>query len=272
MGIKKRKPVTPTQRYQTYSDFSDITKRTPEKSLLAPLPRTGGRGNTGRITLRHRGGRHKRKYRLIDFKRDKIGISAQVTSIEYDPNRSARIALLKYEDGEKRYILAPLGLHPGDKIMSGVGSPLKIGNALPLREVPVGMEFHNLELQPGRGSELVRSAGSSAQILTKEDPYAHVKLPSGEIRLVPLDCLATLGKVSNPDHNKIVIGKAGRSRWLGRRPKVRGTTMNPVDHPMGGGEGKSKGHIPQSPTGVPAKGFKTRGKKLSDKYIVKKRK
>lgn len=272
MGIKKRKPVTSTQRYQTYSDFSEITKRTPEKSLLAPLPRTGGRGNTGRITSRHRGGRHKRKYRIIDFKRNKFGIPAKVISIEYDPNRSARIALLQYEDGEKRYILAPFGLQTGDEVTSGPGSPVKVGNTLPLREIPVGMEFHNLELQSGRGGVLIRSAGTSARMLTKEEPYAHVKLSSGEVRLVPLNCLATLGKVSNPDHNRIVLGKAGRSRWLGRRPKVRGSAMNPVDHPMGGGEGRSKGHIPQSPTGVPAKGFRTRKKKLSDKYIVKRRK
>ncbi len=272
MGIKKRKPVTPTQRYQVYSDFAEITKKTPEKSLLAVLPRTGGRGNTGRITSRHRGGRHKRKYRIIDFKRNKFGVSANVIGIEYDPNRSARIALLEYEDGEKRYILAPFGLQPKDTIISGVGSPVKVGNNLPLREIPVGMEFHNLELQIGKGGALIRSAGTSAQILTKEEPYAYVKLPSGEVRLVFLSCFATLGKVSNPDHNRIVIGKAGRSRWLGRRPKVRGSTMNPVDHPMGGGEGKSKGHIPQSPTGVPAKGFRTRGKKLSDKYIIKRRK
>ncbi|MDI6839346.1 MAG: 50S ribosomal protein L2 [bacterium] len=272
MGIKKRKPVTSTQRYQTYDDFSDITKREPEKSLLAPLPRTGGRGNFGSITSRHRGGRHKRMYRIIDFKRDKFGIPATVEAIEYDPNRSSRIALLMYKDGEKRYVIAPLGLKPGDEIISGPGSPLKIGNTLPLREIPLGMEIYNLELTPGRGGELVRSAGNSAQILAKEEPYAHVRLPSGEIRLIRLDCLATIGRTSNPDHGSIVLGKAGRSRYLGRRPRTRGTHMNPVDHPMGGGEGKSKGHIPRSPTGVPAKGFKTRGKKLSDKYIIKRRK
>jgi large subunit ribosomal protein L2 len=273
MGIKKRQPVTPTQRYQTYSDFSEITDKVSLKSLLVPLPRTGGRGNTGRVTSRHRGGRHKRKYRIIDFKRDKLGIPAKVASIEYDPNRSSRIALLHYRDGEKRYIIAPLGLKKGDEVIAGEGVPLKVGNALPLREIPVGMEFHNLELQPGKGGELIRSAGGYGLILTKEEPYAHVKLPSGEVRLVSLNCFATLGKVSNPDHSKIVIGKAGRNRWLGRRPHPRGTSMNPVDHPMGGGEGRSKGHIPRSPTGVPAKGFKTRKKKkLSNKYIINRRK
>lgn len=272
MGIKKRKPVTSTQRYQSYSDFSEITTRKPEKSLLTPLPRTGGRGNTGRITCRHRGGGHKRMYRIVDFKRNKFGIPAIVETIEYDPNRSARIALIKYQDGEKKYILAPCDLHIGDEVVSGVGAPLKVGNAIPLREIPIGMEFHNLELEPGKGGVLIRSAGLSGQILTKEEPYAHVKLPSGEIRLVRLECLATLGKVSNPDHNQIALGKAGRSRWLGIRPTVRGTKMNPVDHPMGGGEGRSKGHIPQSPTGVLAKGGKTRNKKPSDKYIIKRRK
>jgi large subunit ribosomal protein L2 len=273
MGIKTCKPTTPTRRYQTYSDFAEITKKTPEKSLLAPIRRTGGRGNTGRITSRHRGGRHKRRFRIIDFKRDKLGIPAKVASIEYDPNRSARIALLHYKDGEKRYILAPANLRPQDEVMSGPGAPLKAGNAMPLREIPVGMEIHNLELQPGKGAELIRSAGNCGRILTKEEPFAHMKLPSGEVRLVKLECFATLGKVSNVDHNRVVLGKAGRSRWLGRRPHSRGSAMNPVDHPMGGGEGKSKGHIPRSPTGVPAKGYKTRRKKkASDKYIVKKRK
>lgn len=272
MGIKTKRPVTPTQRYQTYSDFSEITKHKPEKSLLSPLPRKGGRSNTGRITAPRRGGGHKRMYRIIDFKRDKFGIPAKVVSIEYDPNRSARIALLHYKDGEKRYILAPLELKVGDELLSGPGVPLKIGNTLPLQEIPVGMEFHNLELQAGRGGQLIRVAGQSGVILTKEGPYAHVRLPSGEVRLIRLECLATLGKLSNLDHDKIVIGKAGRNRWLGRRPRPRPTKMNPVDHPMGGGEGKSKGHIPQSPTGVPAKGYKTRGKKQSDKYIVKRRK
>lgn len=272
MGIKARKPVTPTQRYQTYSDFAEITKRKPEKSLLAPLPRTGGRGNTGHITAKYRGGGHKRMYRIIDFKREKFGIPAKVVGIEYDPNRSARIALLNYKDGEKRYILAPIELKPGDEVMSGPGVPLKIGNTLSLREIPVGMELHNIELQPGRGAELVRAAGVGAQMLTKEGPFAHIRLPSGEVRLIRLECLATLGKVSNADHDKIVIGKAGRNRWKGIRPRPRATAMNPVDHPMGGGEGKSKGHIPQSEAGIPAKGYKTRKKKHSDKYIIKKRK
>ncbi|MBI4722065.1 MAG: 50S ribosomal protein L2 [Candidatus Stahlbacteria bacterium] len=272
MGIKPRKPVTSTQRYQTYSDFADITKRKPEKSLLAPLLRKGGRGNTGRITAKYRGGGHKRMYRIIDFKREKFGIPAKVVGIEYDPNRSARIALLNYKDGEKRYILAPIELKPGDEVMSGTGAPLKVGNTLTLREIPVGMELHNIELQPGRGAELVRAAGVGAQMMTKEGQFAHIRLPSGEVRLIRLDCMATLGKVSNVDHDKIAIGKAGRSRWKGIRPRVRPTKMNPVDHPMGGGEGKSKGHIPQSENGIPAKGYKTRKKKHSDKYIIKRRK
>ncbi|MCK4352886.1 50S ribosomal protein L2 [candidate division WOR-3 bacterium] len=272
MGIKKRKPVTPTQRYQTYSDFSDITNRVPRKSLLSPLHRTGGRNNLGRVTARHRGGGHKRMYRIIDFKRNKFGIPARVETIEYDPNRSANIALLSYKDGERRYIIAPFGLKPGDGVVSGKGSPLKVGNTLPLREIPIGIEVHNLELTPGRGGQLVRSAGRATQIIAKEGSYAHIKLPSGEVRLISLDCLATLGRVSNVEHDGIVIGKAGRSRHMGWRPRVRGTQMNPVDHPMGGGEGKSKGHIPQSPTGIPAKGFRTRRKKLSDKYIIQRRK
>jgi len=273
MGIKKRKPVTSTQRFQEYSDFSEITKKKPEKALLAPLKATGGRNSAGRITSRHRGSGHKRMYRIIDFRCNKFGIPAKVVSIEYDPNRSGRIALLQYNDGEKRYILAPDGIKVGTEITTGSGVPLRVGNRLPLREIPEGMDFYNLELQPGCGGKLIRSAGSAAQILTKEDPYAHVKLPSGEIRLLPLSCFATLGRVSNIEHNSISMGKAGRSRWLGRRPHTRGTSMNPVDHPMGGGEGRSKGHIPQSPTGVPAKGFKTRKrKKLSNKFIVKRRK
>lgn len=272
MGIKKRKPVTPTQRYQEYSDFSGLTRKKPEKSLLAPLKRTGGRNSKGRITSRHRGGGHKRMYRILDFRCNKFGIPARVLSIEYDPNRSGRIALLEYNDGEKRYILAPDGLKQGTEIIAGTGVPLRIGNRLPLREIREGMDFYNLELKPGCGGKLIRSAGSSAQILTKEEPYAHVKLPSGEIRLIPLGCFATLGRVSNVEHGSISLGKAGRSRWLGRRPHSRGSAMNPVDHPMGGGEGKSKGHIPRSPTGVPAKGFRTRGKKASDKLIVKRRK
>lgn len=271
MGIRKCKPTTPTRRYQTYDDFSDITKKKPNKSLLRPLPRKGGRNNYGRMTVRHRGGGHKRMYRVIDFRRSKFGIPAKVEAIEYDPNRSARIALLIYRDGERSYIIAPFGLKPGDEVVSGSGVSFKLGNMLPLREIPIGVEFHNLELEPGRGGKLVRSAGASAQIITKEEPYAHIKLPSGEVRLFSLNCFATLGKVSNPDHESVVLGKAGRSRHRGRRPKTRGSAMNPVDHPMGGGEGKSKGHIPRSPTGVPAKGYRTRGKKLSDKYIIRRR-
>lgn len=273
MAIKKRKPVTSAQRFQEYSDFSEITKNKPERSLLAPLRGTGGRNSGGRITSRHRGGGHKRMYRIIDFKCDKIGIPAKVMSIEYDPNRSGRIALIQYNDGEMRYILAPDGIKIGTEISTGSGVPLRDGNRMPLRDIPEGMPFHNLEMKPGCGGKLMRSAGSSAQILTKEEPFAHIRLPSGEIRLIPLGCFATLGRVSNIDHNSISIGKAGRSRWMGIRPQSRGSVMNPVDHPMGGGEGRSKGHIPQSPTGVPAKGYKTRKKKnLSNRFILKRRK
>lgn len=272
MGIKKRRPITPTQRYQEYDDFADITREKATKSLLISFKKSGGRNSNGRITCRHRGGGYHQLYRIIDFKRDKFGVPARVVSIEYDPNRTSRIALLLYKDGEKRYILAPIGLKVGMEVFSGPGSPLRIGNTMPLSEIPEGMEFHNLELQPGRGGQLIRGAGMAAQILTKEAPYAHIRLPSGEIRLVSLKCLATLGQLSNIEHNVISIGKAGRVRWKGRRPRVRGSHMNPVDHPMGGGEGKSKGHIPQSPTGVPAKGYKTRNKKKrSNKYIVKRR-
>lgn len=272
MGIKKRKPVTSTQRYQTYSDFSILTKKKPEKSLLRALKRTGGRGNMGRITSRHRGGGAKRMYRIIDFKRDRFGVKARVSSIEYDPNRSCWIALIEYADGKKNYIIAPHNLQIGDEIISGPGSPLKIGNTLPLKEIPLGTEVHNVQLYEGAKGTVVRAAGASALLSAKEGKYVHLKLPSGEVRAFMSCCLATVGSVSNPDYRTISLGKAGRSRHKGIRPQTRGSAMNPVDHPMGGGEGKSKGHIPQSPTGIPAKGFKTRKKRKSSKYIIKRRK
>jgi large subunit ribosomal protein L2 len=273
MGIKKYKPTTPTLRYRTGSDFAAITRTTPHKRLVRPLKKSGGRNNLGRVTVRARGGGHKRRYRLIDFKRDKMGMAARVESIEYDPNRSARIALLCYPDGERRYILAPDRLKPGDSVQSGHSSPLKTGNTLPLREIPVGMPIHNIELKRGKGGALVRGAGTAAQILAKEGVYAHVKLPSGEIRLIRAECFASVGQVSNPEHSTITSGKAGRSRWLGRRPKTRGVAMNPVDHPMGGGEGKAAGgRHPCSPTGLKSKGKKTRKKRISDRFIVQRRK
>jgi large subunit ribosomal protein L2 len=273
MAIKKFKPTSPGRRFATVSDFTEITKKEPEKSLLAPLPYKAGRNVYGRITTRHLGGRHKRLYRIIDFKRDKHGIPARVEAIEYDPNRSARIALLSYFDGEKRYILAPLGLKVGDVVESGPESDIKTGNALPLRNIPLGSFIHNIELQPGKGGQLARSAGTSAQLIAKEGNYAHLKLPSGEVRKIHLDCYATVGQVGNPEHELISMGKAGRGRWLGRRPSVRGTAMNPVDHPHGGGEGKaSAGRHPVTPWGKPTLGYRTRRKKPSDKYIIKPRK
>ena len=272
MGIKKFKPITPGRRFMTVSDFADITHDYPEKSLLKPLKKTGGRGNTGRITCRHKGGGHKRHYRLIDFKRNKVGIPARVASIEYDPNRSARIALLFYTDGEKRYIIAPLGLKVDDVIMTTEELDIKVGNHLPLSVIPEGTSIHNIEMKPGKGAQMVRSAGTLATLLAKEGDYAHVRLPSSEVRLVHLRCRATIGQVGNIDHESIILGKAGRSRWLGIRPSVRGVAMNPVDHPMGGGEGRSSGgRHPCSPWGQIAKGLKTRRKKKSDKMIVKKR-
>jgi large subunit ribosomal protein L2 len=272
MAIKKFKPTSPGRRFATVSDFAEVTKKEPEKSLLAPLPYKAGRNMYGRITTRHLGGRHKRQYRIIDFKRDKHGIPAKVEAIEYDPNRSARIALLSYFDGEKRYILAPLGLKVGDMVESGPESDIKTGNALPLRHIPLGTFIHNVELQPGKGGQLARSAGTSAQLVAKEGNYAHIKLPSGEVRRIHLDCYATVGQVGNPEHELISVGKAGRSRWLGRRPSVRGTAMNPVDHPHGGGEGKaSAGRHPVTPWGKPTLGYRTRRKKPSDKYIIKPR-
>ncbi|MDI6861022.1 MAG: 50S ribosomal protein L2 [Caldisericia bacterium] len=274
MGIIKVKPTSPGRRNATYLDNSDITKKEPEKSLTIGLRKKGGRNNQGKITIRFRGGGTKRLYRIIDFKRDKDGIPGKVTSIEYDPNRSARIALITYADGEKRYIIAPLGLNVGDTVLSGENVPLKPGNATFLRNIPVGTIIHNIELIPGKGAQIARSAGSYAQILSKDEKYAQVKLPSGEIRLINLNCRATIGQVGNVDHENVQLGKAGRSRYLGRRPHVRGSAMNPVDHPHGGGEGKAPiGHpSPLSPWGKPTLGKKTRKmKKPSSKFIVKRR-
>ncbi|AEE97325.1 50S ribosomal protein L2 [Mahella australiensis] len=275
MGIKKYKPTSPARRFMTVSTFDEITKEVPEKSLLKPLPKKSGRNVYGRITVRHRGGGNKAKYRVIDFKRDKDNIPAKVAAIEYDPNRSANIALLHYVDGEKRYILAPLGLNVGDTVISGEGADIKPGNALLLKDIPVGTGIHNIELTPGKGAQMVRSAGAEAQLMAKEGDYAHVRLPSGEVRLVRLNCRATIGQVGNIDHENIKIGKAGRKRHMGIRPTVRGVVMNPVDHPHGGGEGKAPiGHPgPLTPWGKPTLGYKTRKKhKYSDKYIINRRK
>jgi len=274
MGIKKLKPVTPGTRFRSNSSFEEITKSSPEKSLTVSLKKSGGRNNLGRVTARFIGGGHKRRYRIIDFKRNKHGVPAKVFSIEYDPNRTSRIALLHYLDGEKKYIIAPEGLKVGDKIVSGPGSDINIGNALPLKEMPLGSFVHNVEIKPGKGGQLGRSAGSSLQLLAKEAGYAQLKMPSGEVRMVRLDCLATYGMVGNAEQENISLGKAGRSRWLGIRPHVRGVAMNPVDHPMGGGEGKtSGGGHPVSPWGQKAKGLKTRKhKKESNKFIIKRRK
>jgi large subunit ribosomal protein L2 len=273
MAIIKLRPVTPGTRFRSNSSFEEITKDTPEKSLTSALKKSGGRNNLGRVTSRHRGGGHKRRYRVIDFRRDKIGIPAKVFSIEYDPNRTSRIALLHYADGEKRYILAPEGLKVGATITSGTGSEIIVGNALPLKEMPLGSFVHNVELKPGKGGQLGRSAGSSLQLLAKEGNFAQLKMPSGEIRKVKLECIATYGMVGNAEQENISLGKAGRSRWLGIRPHVRGVAMNPVDHPMGGGEGKtSGGGHPVSPWGQKAKGLKTRkNKKESNKFIIKRR-
>jgi large subunit ribosomal protein L2 len=274
MAIRKLKPNTPATRFMSVPAFTEITETKPEKSLLSPLKKSGGRNSDGRITSRRRGGGHKRKYRIVDFKREKFGIEAVVKTIEYDPNRSARIALLHYTDGEKRYILAPNGVKVGDRLRSGPGSDIRFGNALPLREIPLGSFIHNIEMRPGKGGQIGRSAGTNIQLMAKEGDYAQVKLPSGEVRLFRLECLATLGTVGNVDNMNVNLGKAGRNRWLGRRPKVRGVAMNPVDHPMGGGEGRtSGGGHPVSPWGQKAKGLKTRKrKKESNKYIVKRRK
>jgi len=274
MGIKNHKPTSPGRRASTGMTFEEITKSKPEKRLVRALHSSGGRNNRGRMTSRHRGGGHKRAYRVIDFRREKVDIPATVAAIEYDPNRSARIALLFYADGEKRYIIAPEGQKVGDKVMSGPLSEIKVGCALPLLNIPLGSTIHNVELKKGKGGQLARSAGTSAQLMAKEGDWAHVRLTSGEVRLIRSECMATLGQVGNIDHENVSYGKAGRRRWLGRRPHVRGTVMNPVDHPHGGGEGKSgQGNPhPVSPWGQLAKGFKTRRRTQSDKYIVRKRK
>lgn len=273
MGIKKFRPTSPGIRTMTVSTFEEITTNEPERSLLEPLKSKGGRNSQGRLSVRHQGGGHKRRYRIIDFKRNKDGIPAKVATIEYDPNRSARIALLNYADGEKRYIIAPDGLAVGMTIISGQEADIKVGNALPLKNIPVGTIVHNVELNIGAGAKLVRSAGTAAQLMAKEGAYAQLRMPSGEIRLVDLRCKATIGQVGNLDHENISIGKAGRQRWKGIRPTVRGVVMNPVDHPHGGGEGKSPiGRNPTTPWGKPALGAKTRGKKKTDRMIVKRRK
>ena len=274
MGIKKFKPLTPTLRYRTVSDFAEITKKTPEKSLVEGLRKSGGRNNRGRITMRRRGGGHKRRYRIIDFARKKLDIPSRVAAIEYDPNRSARIALLFYADGEKRYIIWPHGLKVGDTVVAGPGADIKPGNAMPLEKVPLGSMVHNIELTSGKGGQMARSAGSYAQLMAKEGKHATLKLPSGETRMVRKECYATIGQVGNLDHENVVWGKAGKTRWMGRRPKVRGVAMNPVDHPLGGGEGKSSGgRHPVTPWGKPTKGYKTRKKnKPSNKMIVRRRK
>ncbi|MFN2431389.1 MAG: 50S ribosomal protein L2 [Gemmatimonadota bacterium] len=273
MALKKFKPVTAASRHRTVSTFDELTDKTPERSLLEPSKSRGGRNNHGHITVRHQGGGHKRKYRRIDFKRDKHGIPGKVAALEYDPNRSARIALIHYKDGEKRYILAPDGLAVGQEISSGPGSDIRAGNALPLSQMPMGTTVHNVELRPGRGGQLARSAGAGVQLMAREGAFATLRLPSGETRLVPVESLATVGQVGNLEHENVRIGKAGKSRWLGKRPTVRGVAMNPVDHPLGGGEGKSSGgRHPVTPWGKPTKGYKTRKKrKISSKYIVRRR-
>jgi len=273
MAVKKYRPVTPSSRFRTVPTFEEVTSVIPERSLLRPLKKSGGRNNKGRITSRHRGGGHKRHYRIIDFRRDKFNIPARVASIEYDPNRSAYIALLHYVDGEKRYILAPEGLKVDDRVMSGDEAEVRTGNSLPIRNVPLGTFLHNVEMYPGKGGIIARSAGSHVQLVAKEGKFAHLKMPSGEVRLVKMECFGTVGTVGNTDHKNIVDGKAGVSRWRGRRPKVRGVAMNPVDHPMGGGEGRSSGgRHPCTPWGIKTKGLKTRSKRKSKKYIVESRK
>ncbi|MBN1756322.1 50S ribosomal protein L2 [bacterium] len=276
MGTKKFKPITPSLRYRVISDFSEVTKSEPEKSLLKPLKKSGGRNNRGVVTARRKGGGHKRRYRIIDFKRNKKEIPARVEAVEYDPNRSSRIALVLYDDGERRYILAPQGLKIGDRIISSETAPIEVGNCLPLGKIPVGVKIHNIEFQPDKGGQLIRSAGEAGVVTGGDDKsqYIYVKLPSGEIRAFHHKCHATIGQIGNIDHSNIVYGKAGAKRWLGKRPVSRGVAMNPVDHPHGGGEGKSKGYKqPTSPWGQPAKGFKTRkNKKKSDRYVIKKRK
>ncbi len=273
MPVLKYKPTSPGRRFQTRLVNPDISKKAPEKSLLAPLKKTGGRNNNGRITSRHIGGGHKRKYRIIDFKRDKTGITAKVTAIEYDPNRTALIALLCYKDGEKRYILCPIGVKVGEVLSSGPSAEIRDGNAMPIKRIPLGSIIHNIEMKPGKGGQLVRSAGLGAQLLAKDGPYAQIKLPSGEIRMINKECMATMGQVGNFEQENVSLGKAGRNRWSGRRPHVRGVAMNPVDHPHGGGEGRtSGGRHPCTPWGKPTKGYKTAKNKSSKKYIVKRRK
>ena len=273
MGIKKYKPTSPGRRGMTGSTFEEITRAKPHRPLVRGMRKRAGRNNYGRVTVRHRGGGHRRRYRVIDFKRDKVGIPAKVESIEYDPNRSARIALLLYADGERRYIIAPLGLRVGDAVMSGPDAELRAGNALPIRNIPVGSQIHNIELEPGRGGQLARSAGVSAQLLAKEGKYAQVRLPSGEVRRIHQDCMATLGQVGNTDHGNIKLGKAGRKRWMGWRPTVRGSAMDPASHPHGGGEGRSPIGMPgpKTPWGKPAMGVKTRRNKRTDRFIVRRR-
>jgi len=272
MAIKQFKPYTPGRRFMTVQKNDDITKKDPERSLLAPLHKKGGRNNRGRITMRHRGGGAHRLYRVIDFKRNKLSVPGKVAAIEYDPNRNARIALIHYLDGEKRYILAPKDVKVGDTIVAGPESDITPGNALKLKDIPVGTMVHNLELEPGRGGKLVRAAGTSAQLMAKEGKYAYVRMPSGELRLILQECMATVGQIGNEDYENVSLGKAGKTRWLGRRPMVRGMVMNPVDHPMGGGEGRSKSHKhPVSPWGTPAKGYRTRKNKPSDRLIVRRR-
>ena len=274
MAVKRFRPTTPTKRYAAVNSFDEVTASDPLKSLTAPLSKSGGRNNRGRITMRRRGGGHKRRYRVIDFKRDKDGVEGRVTTIEYDPNRSAFIALVVYRDGDKRYILAPQGLVVGAKVNSGPEAPIVVGNALPLSSIPIGSTIHNIELNPGQGARMARSAGVEVQLMTRDELRAQLRMPSGEIREVPVQCRATIGQVGNTDHGNVVLGKAGRARWLGRRPKVRGVVMNPVDHPHGGGEGKSSGgRHPVTPWGKPTKGFKTRRPgKRSDAWIIRRRK
>ena len=270
MPIRVYKPTSPGRRLMSVPTFEEITKTRPEKSLIRPLKKKAGRNNQGRITVRHRGGGHKRHYRIIDFRRDKHNIPGRVVAIEYDPNRSARIALIHYRDGEKRYILAPVGLKVGDTVMSGDQAEVRVGNALPLRRIPLGTQIHNIELNIGHGGQLVRSAGAAAQLLAREGDYAQIRLPSGEVRMVHLNCMATIGQVGNLEHANIRIGKAGRSRWLGRRPEVRGAAMNPRDHPHGGGEGRApRGGQPQTKWGKPAQGYRTRNNKRTDRFIIR---
>lgn len=273
MGIKNFKPTTPSKRFTSLQTFEDLSKVQPLKSLTTGLRKTGGRNNKGHLSIRHRGGGHKRSYRRIDFRREKLGVPARVTTIEYDPNRSARIALLSYRDGEKRYILAPDGLRIGSTLASGPDADILAGNSLPMRKIPLGTVIHNIEMKQGKGAQIARAAGVSAQLVAKEGNYAQIKMPSGEVRKIHIDCYATIGQVGNQEHSSVSIGKAGRNRWLGRRSKVRGVAMNPVDHPHGGGEGKtSGGRHPLSPWGMPTKGYKTRNSKRTDPMIIKRRK